>query len=60
MPILLDAKNLVGTLYDQEMPFDTGAYPQEWIIGSDGKIAYVDNHFEYDAVIEILERELAE
>ncbi|MFT5681777.1 MAG: peroxiredoxin [Myxococcota bacterium] len=60
LPILRDEKQLVNSTYDQAFPFATGAYPQEWIIGTDGKIAYAANRFEYDAVIEVLERELTE
>lgn len=60
LPILRDQEQIVNDAYDQAFPFATGAYPQEWIIGADGKIAYAANRFEYDAVIEVLERELAE
>lgn len=55
----MDDGNLKET-YDQESAFPTAAYPQDWIIGADGTIVYVNNRFEYDAMVEILERELAE
>jgi hypothetical protein len=58
MPILRDPTGSVHILYQQEMPFPTGAYPQQWIVGVDGTIQYFNNRFEADAVIEVIEREL--
>ncbi len=58
MPILVDATGSTQADYNQEMPFPTGAYPQQWIIGVDGSIQYFNNRFEADAVIEVIEREL--
>ncbi len=48
----------VHTQYQQELAFPTGAYPQEWIVGTDGRIAYVNNTFEVDAVVEVLDAQL--
>ena len=57
MPILMD-EGQVHLEYSQEMPFPTGAYPQQWVIGVDGTIQYFNNRFEPDRVIEVLESEL--
>ena len=58
LPILLDEDGQVHHDYIQEMPFPTGAYPQQWVIGVDGTIQYFNNRFEADQVIEVIEREL--
>ena len=34
------------------------AFPQDWIIGSDGRVAYVNNAYEPDEMIDVIEREL--
>lgn len=60
MPVLVDDGGEVHRLYEQESPFPTGAFPQEWIVGTDGRIAYRHNEFEVDAVVAVLEAELAE
>ena len=60
MPVLVDDGGVVHAEYEQEDPFPTGAYPQQWIVGTDGRIAYMHNEFEYDAVVAIIEAELAE
>lgn len=59
LPILLDTDGSVTAQYEQTMAFPTGAYPQEWLIGTDGVIEYYSNELEYDALVEIIERELA-
>ncbi len=58
MPILRDDQN-VQWEYHQQSAFPTAAYPQDWIIGVDGTIQYENNRYEYDAMIEVIERELA-
>lgn len=59
LPVLLDSDGSVTEDYQQTMAFPTGAYPQEWLIGTDGVIEYYSNELEYDALVEIIERELA-
>lgn len=59
LPVLLDTDGSVTALYEQTMAFPTGAYPQEWLIGTDGVIEYYANELEYDALVEVIERELA-
>lgn len=59
MPILVDVHG-VQQQYQQQMAFPTAAYPQDWIIGTDGTIQYYNNRYEYEMMIEVIERELAE
>lgn len=40
------------------MAFPTAAYPQEWLIGTDGVIAYYANEYEYGALTTAIEGEL--
>jgi len=58
-PILLDTDGSVHATYDQEFPFPTGAYPQDWVIGTDGIIVYANNTFEVDEMTAVIEAELA-
>ena len=59
LPVLLDTDGAVTALYEQTMAFPTGAYPQEWLIGTDGTIEYYANELELDALVALVERELA-
>lgn len=59
LPVLLDSDGSVTREYEQTMAFPTGAYPQEWLIGTDGVIEYYSNELEYDELRELIERELA-
>lgn len=58
-PILLDQNGQVNAAYRQNPAFPSAAYPQDWIIGTDGRIAYVNNGFELDAMETVLDNELA-
>ena len=58
LPVLLDLDGTVTAEYEQTMAFPTGAYPQEWVIGTDGVIEYYANTFEVDALRSIIESEL--
>jgi peroxiredoxin len=60
IPLLLDADGAVSALYQGTMAFPTGAYPQEWLIGTDGVILHYANEFEVDVLIALIEAELAE
>lgn len=60
LPILDDADGTVSALYQGTMSFPTGAYPQQWLIGTDGVIEYYANEYYHDALVEVIERELAE
>ena len=59
LPVLLDVDGSVADLFETSMAFPTGAYPQEWLIGTDGVIEYYSNELEYDALVAIIEAELA-
>ena len=57
-PILLDEDGGVNATYQQTAAFPSAAYPQDWLIGTDGVIIYVNNGFEVDAIITAIEQEL--
>lgn len=58
-PILIDTTGSVHAQYQQQSPFPTGAYPQDWIVGTDGQIVYVNNTFSLEEMIAVLDAELA-
>ena len=58
-PILLDYDGSVNHVYALNQAFSSAAYPQDWVIGSDGVIVYSSNSFELDAMVRVLEAELA-
>lgn len=58
-PILLDETGRVNSDYAQSVPFPSGAYPQDWVIGPDGLVKYANNGFELDAMLQVIEDELA-
>ena len=57
-PVLLDTDGSVNEQYASQMAFPTAAYPQDWVIGTDGVIVYANNTFEADEMIQAIEREL--
>lgn len=57
-PILLDEDSSVIETYAQQSAFPSAAYPQDWIIGTDGVVIYVNNGFELDAIVSAIENEL--
>lgn len=59
MPVLWDAGGAVHALYPMEQAFPSAAFPQQWLIGTDGRIAYVANTLDHDALTAAIERELA-
>ena len=59
-PILVDTDGSVVETYIQQSAFATAAYPQDWIVGTSGDIVYVNNGFELDAMVAVIESELAE
>ncbi|MFT5685800.1 MAG: peroxiredoxin [Myxococcota bacterium] len=56
-PLLIDNKG-VHQEYAQQTPFPSAAYPQDWVIGADGTVVYVNNGFELDAMLSAIESEL--
>lgn len=53
-PILIDDQG-VHNQYAQQTPFPTAAYPQDWVIGTDGIIIYMNNGFELDAMLSAID-----
>jgi hypothetical protein len=49
-PVLLDEDGAVSQLYRQLPAFPSAAYPQDWIVGGDGSVVYMNNGFELDAM----------
>ena len=58
-PVLLDSTGEVDRLYDLEFAFPTGAYPQDFVVGPDGRILYASNEPDVEA-IEVLIQEALE
>ncbi len=59
MPVLWDQGGAVHSLYPIEQAFPSAAYPQQWLVGTDGNIAYVANELDHDALTAAIDRELA-
>jgi len=57
-PVLMDTNGKVHEEYSQSSAFPSAAYPQDWVIGTDGKVVYVNNSFEVDAVVTAIDNEL--
>lgn len=57
-PILLDTTGAVNETYALALAFPTGAYPQDWVIGTDGLVVYANNRFELEEMTTAIEREL--
>ena len=58
-PVLWDDGAVVKAEYDPGKVPTNSAYPQDWIVGVDGTIAYVNTTYEPDEMFAILEAELA-
>ena len=56
-PILVDTDGSVHDQYAQELAFTTAAYPQDWVIGTDGVVVYMNNGFELQGMITAIEGE---
>lgn len=59
-PVMTDPDGLVHRQYVQTMAFPSAAFPQDWVVGSDGTVIYANNGFEADEMQAAIERELAE
>ena len=57
-PILIDEGGVVHSEYSMLSAFSTAAFPQDWVVGTDGRIVYANNTFEPDEMRAIIEREL--
>lgn len=58
-PFLLDTDGSLLRDYSQQQAFWSAAYPQDWVIGADFKVAYVNNGYEPDEMIAVVEEQLA-
>jgi peroxiredoxin len=58
-PILYDQNAQVKANYNPGKPHTNSAYPQDWIVGVDGTIVYVNTEYEPDEMAQIIEAELA-
>lgn len=59
-PILLDTTGEVDALYDLAFAFPTGAYPQDFVVGTDGRIVYASNVPDVEAIEAAVVAELSE
>lgn len=59
-PVLLDETGEVDRLYDLAFAFPTGAYPQDFVVGTDGRIVYASNEPDVEAIERAVQDELAE
>ena len=58
-PILFDDEGLVHDAYNAGAKTTNSIYPQDWIIGGDGAVLYVNTAYDPDQMIAVLEAELA-
>ena len=56
-PILYDQGS--QTLEKYSVKKENSPYPQDWIVGVDGKIRYFNNTYDFEAMRTILDEELA-
>ena len=59
-PVLIDPTGEVDRLYNLEFAFPTGAYPQGYVIGTDGRVVYASNEPDVEAIEAAVQAELAE
>lgn len=59
-PILLDEFGDVNRMYELAFAFPTGAYPQDYVIGTDGRVVYVANEPDVEHIEAAVREELAE
>jgi len=59
MPVLYDEGGVVHADYVTLSEVPSAAYPEEWIIGADGTIVYHAALYDYSAVVDVIESELA-
>jgi len=59
-PILYDPNGEVHNQWNLQSAFPTAAYPQDWIVGPDGRIVYANNGFEPDEMRFVLDQFLEE
>ncbi len=58
LPVLYDEGGVVHAEYVTQSEVPSAAYPEEWIVGTDGVIVYHAANYDHDAVIDVIEAEL--
>ena len=58
-PVLYDEGAAVQAMYDPGKVPTNSIYPQDWIVGVDGTIVYVNTTYEPGEMIATIEQELA-
>ncbi|MDP6931365.1 MAG: redoxin domain-containing protein [Myxococcota bacterium] len=58
-PILYDADGAVHSDYSMQNAFGGTLYPEDWIVGVDGTVVYLNNGYDADAIRAVLDAELA-
>lgn len=58
-PVLEDTDEEVYSNYTLQAAFLYASFPQDWVIGADGRVAYANNRYEPDELIAVIEQELA-
>lgn len=56
-PVLIDVGGNVHNQYGQQTA-QGSIYPQQWLIGADGTVVYVNNTYDPDALVPLIEAEL--
>jgi peroxiredoxin len=57
-PVLFDGSGDLLSIYDPGKPPTNSVYPQDYIIGVDGTVVYVNTKYEPDEMIAVIETEL--
>ena len=57
-PVLVDQDGAVFADYTQQAAFYLASYPQDWLIGADGRVVYLNNRYEPDELEAAIRREL--
>ena len=57
-PVLHDEAGELLVVYDPGKPPTNSAYPQDYIVGVDGTVVYVNTKYEPDEMIDVIEEEL--
>jgi hypothetical protein len=60
IPVMVDVTGSVKADYPMPSAFPTAAYPQQWLIGKDGTVRYINNRFDHALLSAAIERALAE
>ena len=58
-PVLFDDGAVVQADYDPGKQATNSVYPQDWIIGADGNLVYVNTTYEREEIFALLDDELA-